>query len=163
MHFDTFATAVVEAEGILNRRPLTHISTDSKDMDALTPNHLLCPSIIKLKEQPEIRMAREVAENARSSWQKAQARINSFWREFKRDYLSLLHSRDKWRKTTENLKINDLVILVDESVERNQWKMGRIVGTTDSDGHVRRVEIIRSDGKIVQRDRVKIVKLELDE
>ena len=163
LHFDTFATAVVEAEGILNRRPLTHISTDSKDMDALTPNHLLCPSIIKLKEQPEIRMAREVAENARSSWQKAQARINSFWREFKRDYLSLLHSRDKWRKTTENLKINDLVILVDESVERNQWKMGRIVGTTDSDGHVRRVEIIRSDGKIVQRDRVKIVKMELDE
>ena len=56
-----------------------------------------------------------------------------------------------------------LVILVDDSSERNQWKMGRIVGTPTTDEHVRRVEVLRSDGKIVQRDRVKIVKLEMDE
>ena len=63
----------------------------------------------------------------------------------------------------ENLKIDDLVIIVDDTVERNQWKMGRIVGVTSSDGHVRKVELQRTDGKIIQRDRVKIVKMELDE
>ena len=63
----------------------------------------------------------------------------------------------------ENLKIDDLVIIVDDAVERNQWKMGRIVGVTSSDGHVRKVELQRTDGKIIQRDRVKIVKMELDE
>ena len=77
--------------------------------------------------------------------------------------MSLLHSRPKWRKSTENLKIDDLVIIVDDDVERNQWKMGRIVGTTNSDGHVRKVELVRADGKVIQRDRVKIVKMELDE
>ena len=163
LHYDTFATAVIEAEGILNRRPLTHISTDSRDIDALTPNHLLCPATIHLRDQPEVRTGNDVADNARGSWRRAQARVDSFWRDFKRDYLSLLHSRPKWRKTAENLKMDDLVIIVDEKAERNQWKMGRVVGTTSSDGHVRKVEVIRADGKIVQRDRVKIVKMELDE
>ena len=59
--------------------------------------------------------------------------------------------------------MDDLVILVDDSSERNQWKMGRIVGTPTTDDHVRRVEVQRPDGKVVQRDRSKIVKLELDE
>ena len=163
LHYDTFATAVTEAEGILNRRPLTHISTDSRDMEALTPNHLLCPSTVHLREQPEIRSSSDAANDARNSWTRAQARVNSFWREFRRDYLSLLHSRAKWRKSMDNLKINDLVIIVDESTERNQWKMGRIVGTDCSDGHVRKVELVRPDGKVIQRDRVKIVKMELDE
>ena len=163
LHYDAFSTAVTEAEGILNRRPLTHISTDSKDMEALTPNHLLCPATIMLRQQPEVKSASEDADSARNSWRRAQSRINSFWRNWKRDYLSLLHSRSKWRKTKDNLAVGDLVILVDDCVERGQWKMARVVGTPSSDEHVRRVEVIRQDGKIIQRDRVKIVKLELDE
>ena len=163
LHYDAFATAVTEAEGILNRRPLTHISTDSKDLEALTPNHLLCPSIIHLRDQPEVRSADDDGNCARQSWKRAQSRINSFWRNWKRDYLSMLHSRSKWRRTTENLAVGNLVILVDECIERGQWRMGRIVGTSSSDDHVRKVEVLRSDGKIVQRDRTKIVKLEMDE
>ena len=163
LHYDTFNTAVTEAEGILNRRPLTHISTDPRDLEALTPNHLLCPATIQLRHQPEVRSAEDDANCARNSWKRAQSRINSFWRNWKRDYLSLLHSRAKWRKTRDNLAEGDLVILVDECVERGQWRMGRIVGTPLSDDHVRRVEVLRSDGKIVQRDRSKIVKLEMDE
>ena len=163
LHYDTFATAVVEAEGILNKRPLTHISTDSRDMEALTPNHLLAPSTIHLRQQPEVRAAKDVAEGLRNSWRRAQSRVDAFWRDFKRDYLSLLHSRSKWRRTHDNLKINDLVILVEDCKDRNQWKMGRVVGTTNSDGHVRKAEIMRPDGKVVQRDRVKIIKMELDE
>ena len=163
LHYDTFATAVVEAEGILNKRPLTHISTDSRDMEALTPNHLLAPSTIHLRQQPEVRAAKDVAEGLRNSWRRAQSRVDAFWRDFKRDYLSLLHSRSKWRRTHDNLKINDLVILAEDCKDRNQWKMGRVVGTTNSDGHVRKAEIMRPDGKVVQRDRVKIIKMELDE
>ena len=57
LHYDTFATAIIEAEGILNRRPLTHISTDSKDLEALTPNHLLCPATAQLQQQPEVNLS----------------------------------------------------------------------------------------------------------
>ena len=163
IHYDAFTTAVIEAEGILNRRPLTHISTDSRDLEALTPNHLLCPSTIHLRQQPEVRSADDDANCARTSWKRAQSRINSFWCIWKRDYLSMLHSRQKWRKTMENLAVGDLVILADECVDRGQWKLGRVVKTESSDDHVRRVEVLRSDAKIVLRDRTKIVKLEMDE
>ena len=164
MHYDAFCTAVTEAEGILNRRPLTQISTDSKDTEALTPNHLLSPATAHLAEQPGVRTAEIInAEYVRTSWKRAQSRVNSFWRTFRRDYLSLLHSRTKWRKTRENLKKDDLVILVDDTVERHDWKLGRIVSTIQSDDHVRQVAVKRGDGKIVHRDRTKLVKLELDE
>ena len=34
-------TALVEAEGMLNCRPITHVSNDAGDIEALTPNHFL--------------------------------------------------------------------------------------------------------------------------
>ena len=34
-------TFVTEAEAIVNSRPLTHLSDDAMDLEALTPNHVL--------------------------------------------------------------------------------------------------------------------------
>ena len=163
IHYDTFATAITEAEGILNRRPLTQISTDSKDSEALTPNHLLSPATMHLKDQPSVvAECAEEKETMQKSWRRAQARINAFWNVFRSDYLSLLHSRAKWRTSKENLKKDDLVIIVDETIRRHDWKLGRIASTLQSDDHVRQVAVRRGDGKIVERDRTKLVKLELD-
>ena len=69
----------------------------------------------------------------------------------------------KWRKRKENLKHGDLVILVEDTVDRHHWKLGRVTATPQSDLHVWKVEVRRGDGRIVLRDRVKIVKLEMDE
>ena len=96
MHYETFVTAVTEAEAILNRRPLTQISTDSRDMEALTPSHLLSPAAIQSWDAPAVPAARASdAESSRRSWRRAQSKVDSFWLNFKRDYLSLLHSRSK--------------------------------------------------------------------
>ena len=38
---EALRTALVEAEGVLNSRPITHVSSDAGDIEALTPNHLL--------------------------------------------------------------------------------------------------------------------------
>ena len=163
MHFETFVTAVTEAEAILNCRPLTQISTDSRDLEALTPNHLLSPASVLRTDSPSIPSPPSTdAESTRRSWKRAQSRVDSFWLTFRRDYLSLLHSRSKWKRTVENLKKGDLVIIVDENVDRNSWRMGRIVDTIQSDEHVRQIKIRRGDGKILQRDRTKVVKLELE-
>ena len=161
--FDTFSTTVTEIEAILNRRPLTQISTDSRDIKALTPMDLLCPATSQEKRRIFVGAANnDAGSGMRNSWRRAQNRVNQFWKAFKRDYLSLLHSRSKWRNTKENLEKDDLVILVDETVERHRWKMGRIEKTFKSGPHVRRVEVKKADGKVVLRDRTKIVKLELE-
>ena len=62
----------------------------------------------------------------------------------------------------KNLIEGDLVIIVDESVHRHDWKMARILKTEGSGPHVRRVRLKRSDGKVVLKDRTKIVPLELE-
>ena len=36
---EVLRAALVEAEGILNSRPVTHVSNDAGDIEALTPNH----------------------------------------------------------------------------------------------------------------------------
>ena len=38
---DGLVTLMCEAESIVNGRPVTKVSDDPKDLEALTPNHLL--------------------------------------------------------------------------------------------------------------------------
>ena len=104
-------------------------------------------------------MARELT----AAWRRAQSRVNAFWKAWRRDYLSLLHDRRKWKKTKDDLKEGDVVILVDESTSRSAWKLGRVVDVIDSGPHTRKVNVRRSDRKIVLKDRTKVVRLELDE
>ena len=42
---DVFATVLVEVEGIMNRRPLTYMSSDHRDLDVLTPADFLYPGV----------------------------------------------------------------------------------------------------------------------
>ena len=99
----------------------------------------------------------------KKSWERAQCRINGFWTAFKKDYLSLLHHRAKWRTTKEDLKVDDIVVMVDDCVARNQWKLGRITVVNPSGNHARTIEVKRSDGKTFIRDRTSLVKLEIEE
>ena len=38
---EALRTALVETEGVLNSRLITHVSNDADDIEALTPNHFL--------------------------------------------------------------------------------------------------------------------------
>ena len=80
-------TALVEADGKLNSRPITHVSSDEGDIEALTPNYLLL-----LRANPSFEDAnvsnREV--NSTKLWRQSQALANFFWRRFSKEYLPSL-------------------------------------------------------------------------
>ena len=61
------------------------------------------------------------------------------------------------------MAIDDLVLIVDEQMKRCEWNVGRIVSTDSEKGHVRKVDILKVDGKVVTKDRTKVVLLEIDE
>ena len=67
-------------------------------------------------------------------------------------------SRGKWNKPRRNFKINDIVIIVNESVERSSWKMARVVDIKPSeDGFIRSVGLILSDRSYIRRPVQKLV------
>ena len=162
-HIETFTTMIVEIEGVLNRRPLTAVSSDSRDSEALTPNHLLAPASVRADTNVISVIGAPDAKDTKEAWKRAQSGVNSFWKKWRTEYLALLHQRQKWTGSKENLKVNDIVIIVEAGVHRNEWSLGRVLKTLQSDEHVRTVEVRRSDGKVLTRDRTKIVKLELEE
>ena len=51
--------------------------------------------------------------------------------------------RQKWRAIKENLKVNDVVMIVDNRVQRGSCPLGRITATRpDRNGQVRTVEVM---------------------
>ena len=164
MHFDVFTTVITEAEAVINRRPLTALSTDSRDGEALTPLHIISPAAASNVEYSPIQTIEEVdGDLARRSWKRAQVLVQQFWKLFRSGFVSMMHNRPKWKRAKENLKVDDFVLLVNETVERHAWKTGVIVKVDEAvDGCVRTVDVKTADGKIHTRDRTKLVLLELD-
>ena len=164
VQFDTFNTALIQVEGILNRRPLTAVSPAASDCEALTPAHILYPSFAS--HQSCVIAPNDLERSTtdwRSDFRKAQSRINAFWKAWSKDYLSLLHNRQKWRRQGKDLRVNELVLIVNEQLPRSVWKMARVVqADAEVDEHVRKALVRLADGKVVLRDRTSLVRLELD-
>ena len=128
----------------------------------MTPAHILYPARLTPWSPTIVPTDGETGKNLKTAWRRAQNRVNAFWKAWRTDYLSLLHDRKKWRGTKDDLKKDDIVIIVDESKKRHEWKLGRVVEKIDSGPHVRKVNVKKADGKTVLKDRTKIVKMEMD-
>ena len=92
-------TLLLEIEHSINSRPLTHVSTDPRDEEVLTPNHFLIGT-----SSGEVRLGKVDAQNInpRKQWQIAQTFADSFWRRWLREYVPTLLTREKWIKKDAN-------------------------------------------------------------
>ena len=90
----------------------------------------------------------------------SQVRSDMIWTRWTKEYLPEWNVRDKWNKDdVRQLKLNDLVWVVVENVERSNYKMARILGIQEgSDGRVRSATVVTKDGKI-KRPVVKLAPL----
>ena len=167
LHHDTFHTIVVQIEGILNDRPLTSAPSDVDDMAEfrpLRPRNILHPSFTG-DARPSVvdELLEDEASNFRFRFEQARERVRAFWKAWVTDYITLLTNRKKWTKTERNLEVGDLVLIVDDAIQRSAWEMGRVVQVDDAVGHARKIFVKRPSSKIICRDRTKLVHLELDE
>ena len=149
-------TLFCEAEEVVNSRPLTPVSEDPNDLGALTPNHILrvgahtCPPIAGPLSE----------EQYRRRWKHVQFLADQFWKRWLKEYLPLLRQRSGNLKPYRNFKKGDLVIVTDEAIPRNQWKLGRVVyAEPGDDGLVRQVKV-RTARKLLVRPANKLCFLE---
>ena len=142
---ESLQTFFCEAESIVNGRPITRVSSDANDLEALTPNQLLT-----LKANPQLppTISKQTDNYARRRWRQVQYLADVFWRRWLREYLPQLQARQKWVQPDRNVRVGDVVLVVDETVSRNVWPLGVIVTTTpDQQGMVRRVEVKTKSGR----------------
>ena len=158
---ESLSTLMCEVESIVNGRPITKVSDDAKDLNALTPNHLLLlragttvpPGVFSKEDNYSCRR-----------WRQVQYLSNVFWRRWTREYLPSLQQRQKWNKLHRNLSVNDIVLLLDENLPRNIWPLGRVLEVYQNrrDGLVRSAKVKTRTSELV-RPIDKIVLLETAE
>ena len=124
------------AEKTLNARPLTAVGDDTEDLTALTPNHFL---LGRENASAPFMPSGERYHNLRKSFKTAQAYADMIWKRWTREYLPQWNQRSKWSKEhVRNSKEGELFWLVDDSVKRCEYKIGRIIEIfTGNDGVVR--------------------------
>lgn len=120
---ETLLTLLAEIENVVNSRPLTHVSPDPRDLQALTPNHFLYGT-----SSGQLSLHRYIISeiSPRKQWRWVQSFADAFWKRWLREYLPTLLPRKKWLRETENLRVGHLVLVVDEQLPRNAWRTGVI-------------------------------------
>lgn len=84
-------------------------------------------------------------------WLRLKAIHQQFSVRWKEDYLKSLQKRYKWRRSTPNLKVGDLVVVMDDLLPPSEWRLGRITNThSGSDTQVRVVEVRTASGTITR-------------
>ena len=155
---DTLRTFLTEVEKIMNDRPLTKVSADPKDLEALTPNHILLLRRNPASAPVEI----DEADKYQARWKHVHLLANEFWQRWTKEYLPALQERQKWLQRKANLKVGDLVLVADKNIPRGQWPKALVTEVfPDADSVVRRVTVKTANGTY-QRDVRQICLLEED-
>ena len=147
--FRQLQAVIHEVESILNNRPLSQVGDDPDDLIPITPSQLIIGRRMDNLADPNFQQAKDVTLDFKTMWRKRQVLLNSFWKRWSTSYLQNLNVRQKWRIPNHTDLQNRVVLIRDDNMSRNEWKMGRIVEQIPSkDGMIRAVRLQTSKGFI---------------
>lgn len=156
---ESLATMFLEAERMINSRPLTFVSLATSDDEAITPNHFLLLSSSGV-QQP-VKLPVDEKQALRSSWDMIQRTLDRMWRRWITEYLPTIARRTKWFKGVRTIKEGDLVVIADEKV-RNRWLRGRVARVyPGKDGTIRKADVMTTGG-ILSRAVAKLALLDVE-
>ncbi|XP_062703570.1 uncharacterized protein LOC134286025 [Aedes albopictus] len=160
-------TLVVEAENIVNSRPLTYMPLESSEAEALTPNHFLLLSSNGAKGSEAVRdtVCNRTSELVRReilgrSWELIQRQLDTFWKRWLTEYLPIIRRQPKWFEETRSLKTGDLV-MVAESTGRSKWERGRIIHMIPSPDGRHRQAVVHIGDRTLRRPVSRLALLDL--
>ena len=145
---ESLATFMTEAETIVNCRPLTVDDLTSPEcLQPLSPSQLLTLKSSVVLPPPGSFQWADLYSKKR--WRRVQYLANEFWVKWKVGYLHTLQARQKWVSPSRKIREDDVVLVKNENLPRNQWQLARVVRTYPSDdGLVRKVKILLADSSI---------------
>jgi len=81
------------------------------------------------------------------------------WKRFINEILPELSPRTKWYKAFPDLKIGDVVLMIEDGIPRGQWRIAVVEETKKSEDQVVRSAKIRMNGKLFDRPIVNLFPL----
>lgn len=137
---ETLRNALIEIENLDNSRPLYYTPNNVENEEAITANHLLNGTSCQMVPLPG-------KIDCRKQWRVAQSLANEFWKKWLREYLPTITRRTKWQQDADTVQIGDMVLIVDENLQRGEWKKDIISKVYPSkDGKIRSAEVKTARG-----------------
>lgn len=89
-------------------------------------------------------------------WKNLKILHHQFSIRWKEEYLKELHKRYKWKHPQRDVQINDLVVIRQENLPPNKWRLGRVLKVYPGSDHRVRVADIKTQKGIISRPIVKL-------
>ena len=143
---DELHTLLLEVESIVNSRPLTDVPLEANESTPLTPNHLL-----RINHDFALPPFQTSEDNCYASqWYRlVQFAADEFWKRWIVEYPRTILARSKWHNKKRDFQPGDIVFLIDYSVPRGQWPLGKVLKSfSDRHGVVRSVLLKTSSGSL---------------
>ncbi|XP_068233340.1 uncharacterized protein [Palaemon carinicauda] len=145
LDYEGLCTLFCEVEATVNSRPLTIVTSDSRDPAPLTPNKLL-----NMGDSP-VGCDIAIGSHSKQRWKQVQHMAEQFLARWKHEYLLGLQQRQKLFKELRNIRVGDIVLMVKENEAHCHWSLATEVQTKEGkDGLVRTVTV-RREGKEYDR------------
>jgi len=146
--FEELSTLLAKVEACLSSRPLSPMSENPSELLALTPGHFLIGGPLLSTAEPEIKGE---AKSIINRWQHLKALHQQFSARWKEEYLKELHKRIKWQNPSRDIQVDDMVVVKEDNMPSNDWRLGRVVSVfPEADSRVRVVEILTARGTIAR-------------
>lgn len=154
--YEEMNTLLIQIEAVLNSRPLCQQTDDPLDYRALSPGHFLVGRELTALPEP---LYDGLKENKLTRYQLVQKRKQDFYRRWCNEYLTELQQRGKWNKGASVVRKGMLVILKQDNVPPQQWRLGRIVDTHPGKDGVTRVVTVRTSSGEYRRPTTQVAVL----
>ena len=137
--------ATMRSEFIINSRPITPVSTDPSDLEALTPNHFLLGKMNgPLAPTPD-------GWPLSRTWEYIQSVSDKLWIRFQKELLPQLHKMPKWWRKMNPFHPGQLVMVLDSNPLKTSWTRGRIVEVFQGPDQLQRTVTVRTSSGTYKR------------
>ena len=123
---------------------------------ALARGHFLIGAPLLAPAEPEIQDSLSFIIR---HWQRLKALHQTFCHRWKRDYLHQLQNRPKWKTTEENIQKGILVVVREDNLPPNEWRLGIVENVITGKDALARVADLRTSRGTIRRPICKLIVL----
>ena len=154
--FENLYTVITQIESILNSRPLTPMSSDPNDLEALTPSHFLIGRSLQAIPYPDLH---DIPINRQTHFQQLEGIKQNFWSRWSKEYIAQLQERTKWKTNKGNITLGDMVLVRDDTIPSYKWQLGRVIKVHPGTDQIVRVVSIKTSNGVIKRATTKVCPL----